>query len=45
MKANFGILPPLTDAPVKINKRERAALYAERAAEALEMFLAQTAQT
>lgn len=30
MKANFGILPPLTDG-VRRNRRERAAAYAERA--------------
>lgn len=37
MKANFGILPPLeTEAR---GKRERAAIHAQRAAEALEQFL------
>jgi len=38
MKANFGILPPL-DAPPR-SKRERQRAYAERAAAALEAFLA-----
>ncbi len=38
MKANFGLLPPVTG---KFNgKRERAAAHAERAAQALEAFLA-----
>jgi len=36
MKANFGILPPLEDAPPKADKRMRAGLYAERAARELE---------
>ena len=39
MKANFGILPALTDAPLKTDKRGRAALYAQRAAMDLENFL------
>lgn len=39
MKANFGILPPLTDAPLKIGKRERAGFHAERAGKELETFL------
>jgi len=34
MKANFGILPPLESA-VKTNKRQRAAMYAERSLQAL----------
>jgi methylenetetrahydrofolate--tRNA-(uracil-5-)-methyltransferase len=38
MKANFGILPPLTDAPK--HKRERQRAYAQRAAQDLESFLA-----
>jgi methylenetetrahydrofolate--tRNA-(uracil-5-)-methyltransferase len=37
MKANFGIMPPLTDRK-KRNKRQRAAAYAERAIEALNRF-------
>ncbi len=40
MKANFGILPPLTDVPVKSDKRMRAGLNAERAARDLDAFLA-----
>jgi methylenetetrahydrofolate--tRNA-(uracil-5-)-methyltransferase len=39
MKANFGILPPLDAAPR--GKRERKQAYAERAARALEGFLAE----
>ncbi len=39
MKANFGLLPPLAGAPIKMSKRERAALFAERAAAALPGFL------
>ena len=42
MKANFGILPPLTDAPVKSDKRMRAGLNAERAARDLDAFLIKT---
>jgi methylenetetrahydrofolate--tRNA-(uracil-5-)-methyltransferase len=38
MKANFGILPPLED-PKPRGKRQRAAAYANRAAEDLESFL------
>lgn len=38
MKANFGIVPPLTDG-VKRNKRTRAAAYAERALQDLEQYL------
>jgi methylenetetrahydrofolate--tRNA-(uracil-5-)-methyltransferase len=38
MKANFGILPPLADAPAKLDKRERAGLYAARAARDLDTF-------
>lgn len=38
MKANFGIMPPLTDG-VKRGKRMRAAAYAERALEKLDEFL------
>jgi methylenetetrahydrofolate--tRNA-(uracil-5-)-methyltransferase len=38
MKSNFGILPPL-EISAKTGKRERAALYAERSARALEQFL------
>jgi methylenetetrahydrofolate--tRNA-(uracil-5-)-methyltransferase len=38
MKANFGIIPPLTDGKRR-NKRERAAAYAERAISAMENFL------
>jgi methylenetetrahydrofolate--tRNA-(uracil-5-)-methyltransferase len=40
MKANFGILPPLTDLPAKSDKRIRAGLNAERAARDLDTFLA-----
>ncbi|KAA3647774.1 MAG: methylenetetrahydrofolate--tRNA-(uracil(54)-C(5))-methyltransferase (FADH(2)-oxidizing) TrmFO [Chloroflexi bacterium] len=40
MKANFGIMPPLTDG-VRRNKRQRAAAYAERALEDLETYLSQ----
>lgn len=39
MKANFGILPPLTDLPTKSDKRMRAGLNAERAAQNLDAFL------
>ncbi len=39
MKANFGILPPLVDAPAKSDKRIRAGLNAERAARDLDGFL------
>lgn len=42
MKSNFGILPPLESA-AKAGKRERAALYAERAARALDEFLSANA--
>jgi methylenetetrahydrofolate--tRNA-(uracil-5-)-methyltransferase len=42
MKANFGILPPLADAPPKLDKRARAGLYAARAAQDLEAFYEQT---
>lgn len=38
MKANFGILPPL-DTSERLNKRKRAAAYAQRALEDLEAFL------
>ena len=38
MKANFGILPPL-DTDERLNKRKRAAAYAERALTDLEAFL------
>lgn len=38
MKANFGILPPL-EIKRKTGKRERASLYAERSAQALEHYL------
>jgi methylenetetrahydrofolate--tRNA-(uracil-5-)-methyltransferase len=38
MKANFGILPPLSDPPR--SKRERQRAYAQRAAQDLETFLA-----
>jgi methylenetetrahydrofolate--tRNA-(uracil-5-)-methyltransferase len=38
MKANFGIVPPLTDG-VKRNKRQRAIAYAERALSSLEEFI------
>lgn len=38
MKANFGILPPL-DTNERLNKRKRAAAYAERALADLEIFL------
>lgn len=41
MKANFGILPPLSNAE-KLDKRARAGRYAERAAQSLEAFLADT---
>jgi methylenetetrahydrofolate--tRNA-(uracil-5-)-methyltransferase len=42
MKANFGIMPPLTDVK-KRNKRERATAYAHRAMDALERYLHQAA--
>ena len=38
MKANFGILPPLNTSE-RLNKRKRAAAYAERALKDLEAFL------
>lgn len=38
MKANFGILPPL-DTNERLNKRKRAAAYAQRALKDLETFL------
>jgi methylenetetrahydrofolate--tRNA-(uracil-5-)-methyltransferase len=38
MKANFGILPPLTS-DQRIDKRERARLYVERAQTDMEAFL------
>ena len=38
MKANFGIVPPLTD-KVRRNKRQRAAAYAERALQVLDEYL------
>ncbi len=44
MKANFGILPPITDG-VKRNKRERAAAYAFRAVRDLDAFLQKVDQT
>lgn len=40
MKANFGILPPLTGSNLR-NKRERAAVHAKNAREALDSFLSQ----
>lgn len=43
MKANFGILPALDNPPR--NKRQRKQAYADRAAEALEAFLAADAVT
>jgi len=39
MKANFGILPPLADMPIKANKRMRAGLYAQRAINDFSNFL------
>ena len=39
MKANFGILPPLENPASKSSKRDRAALFAERAHNAMEAFL------
>ncbi len=39
MKANLGLLPPLSDG-IRRNRRERAAAYAARAQQALEMYLA-----
>jgi methylenetetrahydrofolate--tRNA-(uracil-5-)-methyltransferase len=38
MKANFGIVPPLTDGK-KRGKRERAAAYSERAITALDRWI------
>jgi methylenetetrahydrofolate--tRNA-(uracil-5-)-methyltransferase len=38
MKANYGVVPPLDDG-IRRNKRGRAAAYAERAKEALAVFL------
>lgn len=38
MKANFGILPPLT-LEKRVGKRERGQLYADRAAHSLKNFL------
>ena len=40
MKANFGILPPLSTLQAKTSKRDRAGLYASQAAEALNKFMA-----
>ncbi len=40
MKANFGILPPL-NTNERLNKRKRAAAYAQRALEDLETFLSE----
>ncbi|MGE0433327.1 MAG: hypothetical protein AB7S36_13785, partial [Planctomycetota bacterium] len=40
MKANMGILPELPPQPGRTGKRERAALYAERAMRVLDEFLA-----
>jgi methylenetetrahydrofolate--tRNA-(uracil-5-)-methyltransferase len=40
MKANFGIMSPLTDGERR-NKRERAAAYAQRALQTLKGYLAQ----
>lgn len=37
MKANFGIIPPLTDG-VRRNKRQRAAAYAERALDSMKEY-------
>ncbi|MEX2144655.1 MAG: methylenetetrahydrofolate--tRNA-(uracil(54)-C(5))-methyltransferase (FADH(2)-oxidizing) TrmFO [Anaerolineales bacterium] len=42
MKANFGILPPLTEL-VKAGRRQRAQAYASRAIAALDEYLAQNA--
>lgn len=42
MKANFGIVPPLTD-NVRRGKRQRAAAYAERALKVLDEYLAKNA--
>ncbi|MCX6082530.1 MAG: methylenetetrahydrofolate--tRNA-(uracil(54)-C(5))-methyltransferase (FADH(2)-oxidizing) TrmFO [Chloroflexi bacterium] len=39
MKANFGILPPLENIPLKNNKRNRAELYSARAQKTLQIFL------
>ena len=44
MKANFGILPSLENVE-KAGKRERAALYAERAARAMDEFMQQAGLT
>jgi methylenetetrahydrofolate--tRNA-(uracil-5-)-methyltransferase len=41
MKANFGILPPL-EAKTKLNKRQRAAMYSERALGEITKFAAST---
>ena len=41
MKANFGILPPLNTSE-RLNKRKRAAAYAQRALADLEAFLVET---
>jgi methylenetetrahydrofolate--tRNA-(uracil-5-)-methyltransferase len=40
MKANFGVVPPLTDG-VRRGKRQRAAAYAERALKTLDDYLAE----
>ncbi len=39
MKANFGILPPLSETTAKSNKRDRALLYSNRAKSSLDNFL------
>lgn len=39
MKANFGILPALEAGTAKSNKRDRAAIYASRAYDAMDTFL------
>lgn len=44
MKANFGILPPLNTSK-RLNKRKRAAAYAQRALEDLETFLSRLEDT
>jgi folate-dependent tRNA-U54 methylase TrmFO/GidA len=41
MKANFGILPPLSSAK-RMDKRERAGLFMDRAQNDLELFLSKT---
>jgi methylenetetrahydrofolate--tRNA-(uracil-5-)-methyltransferase len=41
MKANFGILPPLSSAK-RMDKRERAVLFTERAQNAMDIFLSKT---